>query len=179
MEREEALVKGLQRYSTGRPCLNGHLSERNTKSAQCLECVRTGPRVARWGRSGDPEKAKVRAREWRDRNPDKLRYVQWANNANMRDGPGRVSYADVLALHADQPNCRYCGAIAEELDHILPIPRSGSNWPWNLQFLCLDCNRRKKKRDPLEFEREEGFYGGSWILEFVPGSIRKSSLVCE
>jgi 5-methylcytosine-specific restriction endonuclease McrA len=177
MERDEALALGLRRYSTGRPCFNGHLSERNTKSGQCLACVRTGPRLKRWGHSGDPEKAKVRAYEWRERNPEKLKFIQWAYAVNKRDAPGRVSYADIMVMKTDE--CRYCRAPVEELDHILPTTRGGTNYPWNLQFLCQDCNRRKKKRHPLEFEAEEGFYGNSWILFFKPGIIRKSSLICE
>lgn len=183
MEREEALAKGLQRYSTGRPCLNGHFSERNAKSAQCLECVRTGPRVRRWGRSGDPEKAKVRAGEWRDRNPRKLKYVQWANAVNTRKTVGRVSYADLIAKMADQDGlCRYCRTELDDkaqLDHILPVVYRGTSWPWNLQFLCYDCHREKNWHFPLEFEYEKGFWGDSWIALFQPGSIRKSSMICE
>lgn len=172
MERAEALAKGLTRYSTGKPCLNGHLSERNTKSGNCLECKRLES-------FDDPDKAKIRAYKWRDRNPEKLKYIQWANNANMDKGPGRVSYADLMMIEAGQSGCRYCHAPIEELDHILPTKLGGTNWPWNIQFLCHDCNRRKAGRHPIEFEEEDGFSGGSWILNFEYKPILKSNLFCE
>jgi 5-methylcytosine-specific restriction endonuclease McrA len=40
MEREriEAKARGLARYTTGRPCGNGHLSERRTSNGQCIAC---------------------------------------------------------------------------------------------------------------------------------------------
>jgi 5-methylcytosine-specific restriction endonuclease McrA len=135
-----------------------------------------------WGKSGDPEKAKVRAYEWRDRNPEKLRFIQWANNSNMqKEVPGRASYRDLMAIMADQAGkCRYCQADAEEMDHILPTKSGGSNWPWNLQFLCFPCNRRKAKRHPLQFETDEGFIGGQWLFLLKPSKITRSSTkICE
>lgn len=40
MERNEAISVGQSRYFTGRPCKYGHLSERNTVTGACLECVK-------------------------------------------------------------------------------------------------------------------------------------------
>lgn len=36
--RQEAIKKGFIRYFTGNPCKYGHVSERNTKQAYCIEC---------------------------------------------------------------------------------------------------------------------------------------------
>lgn len=33
-----AMRAGLSHYYTGKPCLNGHLSDRHTTSGQCVEC---------------------------------------------------------------------------------------------------------------------------------------------
>ena len=124
-----------------------------------------------WGHNGDPEKAKVRAHEWRARNPEKLKLVQWANAVNMRGSIGRSSYADMAAIREDQHGkCKYCkvdlGEFGGETDHILPLKRGGTNWPWNIQFLCAKCNDRKAMRDPVEFEYSEGFYGEPWFQLF-------------
>jgi 5-methylcytosine-specific restriction protein A len=36
--------------------------------------------------------------------------------------------------------CAICGQPAEDLDHITPINRGGTDHPTNLQPLCADCN---------------------------------------
>lgn len=38
--RQEAIALGLDRYFTGKPCVNGHVSERNVKSRGCYACLR-------------------------------------------------------------------------------------------------------------------------------------------
>jgi hypothetical protein len=40
ISRRQALDRGLIRYFTGKPCKRGHLVERLTSSANCLECHR-------------------------------------------------------------------------------------------------------------------------------------------
>ena len=39
MERNEALKLLLNKYNTGRPCRNGHLSDRYTVSGSCIRCI--------------------------------------------------------------------------------------------------------------------------------------------
>lgn len=48
--RSEAITRGLARYFTGAPCRHGHISERNTKNRECIQCA-----LARSAR--DPRKA--------------------------------------------------------------------------------------------------------------------------
>lgn len=38
--REEAFRAGLNRFYTGRPCRNGHLSERYVSTQGCIACLR-------------------------------------------------------------------------------------------------------------------------------------------
>jgi hypothetical protein len=38
MKRREAAALGLERYTTGKTCVRGHMSERNTSTGQCREC---------------------------------------------------------------------------------------------------------------------------------------------
>jgi hypothetical protein len=38
MNRQEAIVAGLKRYATGKPCSHGHLCERWAASGDCVQC---------------------------------------------------------------------------------------------------------------------------------------------
>ena len=40
MDRKTALQKGLKTYNTGQKCKHGHLSDRYTKSGNCVACVK-------------------------------------------------------------------------------------------------------------------------------------------
>ena len=40
MTRKEAKAAGLTRYSTGKPCFAGHISERQVSDCRCTECAR-------------------------------------------------------------------------------------------------------------------------------------------
>lgn len=39
-KREEAMLAGHKRYFNGKPCKNGHIAERLTSCARCIECHR-------------------------------------------------------------------------------------------------------------------------------------------
>ena len=47
MERSEAIARSQRRYTTGRPCVNGHLAERDTLSGACVLCMRANTQRAR------------------------------------------------------------------------------------------------------------------------------------
>lgn len=42
------------------------------------------------------------------------------------------------------------------VDHINPLARGGSSWPYNLQCLCPSCNLRKSAKDPFDWAKENG-----------------------
>jgi 5-methylcytosine-specific restriction endonuclease McrA len=44
--------------------------------------------------------------------------------------------------------CWMCRGIWEEIDHVLPLARGGSNWPSNLRPACAKCNGRKWAHKP-------------------------------
>lgn len=51
-------------------------------------------------------------------------------------------------LFMQSPLCASCGErAAEELDHVVPLHRGGSNDASNLQGLCPECHRRKTATD--------------------------------
>lgn len=45
-----------------------------------------------------------------------------------------------------EPQCRNCGRVANEVDHIIPKRQRGSNDHSNLQSLCKPCHSRKTGR---------------------------------
>ena len=52
----------------------------------------------------------------------------------------------------------YCGRSLKDgchVDHIMPVALGGDNDLRNLQFLCPDCNFRKNKLHPEDWERQE------------------------
>lgn len=56
------------------------------------------------------------------------------------DRTWRVIRRNVLA---EEPTCRVCGERANEVDHMLPLNRGGTNERTNLQALCHSCHSRK------------------------------------
>lgn len=61
-------------------------------------------------------------------------------------------WPDVRAyvLRRDDHTCQTCGAPANEVDHIFPRRRGGSDFLENLQALCGTCNREKGARADLQ-----------------------------
>jgi 5-methylcytosine-specific restriction endonuclease McrA len=46
----------------------------------------------------------------------------------------------------DEWRCQYCGAAAENLDHVVPRSRGGSHTWDNVVAACRRCNSRKENR---------------------------------
>lgn len=84
-ERAEAMRNGLTRYYTGKPCPQGHLSERSTSNGNCMECAKARS-SKRWHANADENRRKSRQRyadnrealvqkaiDYRLQNPDKVK----------------------------------------------------------------------------------------------------------
>jgi 5-methylcytosine-specific restriction endonuclease McrA len=48
--------------------------------------------------------------------------------------------------------CKYCGGIANSIDHIIPISRGGKHSLANIQLICWHCNRAKNSFLPDEWD---------------------------
>lgn len=110
--RKEARESGLKRYFTGKPCPQGHLSERSTATADCIECNRSKNRV------GDCSLKRMQKRE-----------------RNLQDRYG-ISLTDYMSLLSVQDNrCAACRNLEKELlvdhDHDTGKVRG---------LLCQRCN---------------------------------------
>ncbi len=50
----------------------------------------------------------------------------------------------------DAWSCQYCGAAAENLDHVIPKSRGGMHTWDNVVAACRRCNAKKEDRTPAE-----------------------------
>ena len=81
----------------------------------------------------------------------------------------RVPYQTRVALNRgsvfarDGHRCQYCGAAAENIDHVIPRSRGGMHSWDNVVAACRSCNSRKEDRTP----HEAGF-----VLRTVPAQPR-------
>lgn len=68
ISRKEAIQLGLRTFFTGKPCKNGHVSERVVSTYRCVECKRS------W------------EQQWRKDNPDKDQAIRNREVRKNRDG---------------------------------------------------------------------------------------------
>jgi 5-methylcytosine-specific restriction endonuclease McrA len=68
----------------------------------------------------------------------------------------KVPYQARVALNRravfarDGHRCQYCGAAAENIDHVVPRSRGGTHTWENVVASCRSCNARKEDRTPHE-----------------------------
>ncbi len=74
ISRSDAIIAGLKKYFTGKPCKNGEQSERLTSNGQCLcfLCIENLNHRKRTRHALNKEKENARARKWKSDNPDRI-----------------------------------------------------------------------------------------------------------
>ena len=90
--RDQARILGLKKYFTGRPCKNGHLSERNTYNGACIACGRAA--TIKWYRD-DPEHQRIMDRKFKAKNREKLKIKarqRYHKDIERSRELGRLSY---------------------------------------------------------------------------------------
>jgi hypothetical protein len=163
----EALQQGAKTYFTGKPCKYGHVAERYTKGATCVECVKE---KARKRQQTQPEeyrkyqqryyqenKSHVNAqmRKYRENNREQhreyMRRYREENRAAYRESRRRYqarkmqaipAWADKDALYHVYANC----PEGMHVDHIFPLQSDwvcGLHVPENLQYLTPEDNMSK------------------------------------
>lgn len=95
--QKKAIESGSVSYFTGRPCVAGHVERRYTHSSICYACKRDQARrdyfnhTDRVKESNERsrfkhwEKAQQRAREWTEKNKDKVRAIKAAHRERHRE----------------------------------------------------------------------------------------------
>ena len=97
------------------------------------ELVHATERVFRAARVTVPEPSVVRL----------VRYVKVPHNY-------RVAVNRRTVFARDGSKCQYCGASAENLDHVIPRSKGGPHTWENVVAACRPCNTRKEDRLPHE-----------------------------
>ncbi len=103
----------------------------------------------------DHEKIKARVVAWRASHPVEWRAQALKRRALQRDAAGvRYTTAEHIRQRVRLYGglCYYCGALADSIDHRIPLTRGGSHWPANLMPVCKSCNSRKHNKTEREFK---------------------------
>ena len=161
MNRQEAIVAGVPRYFTGKPCVHGHVAERYVASKTCVEC---GNATANSAKAKNRQKYLFSSLAWGRKNPDRVAEYQRRQNAKnparrnlwtMNYKAAKAERMPVWLNDAEifEMECvyGYCSALRQvgldyHVDHIVPLRGqsvSGLHVPWNLQVLPGSENMSK------------------------------------
>ena len=71
----------------------------------------------------------------------------WSTSTrNTRNPPG-WERTRAFILRRDGNSCKYCGATATEVDHVIPLTRGGTHAVTNLVAACTTCNKQKNYKE--------------------------------
>jgi len=136
---------------------------------RCTKCHRLLPlsEFYKDGAAKDGRKSRCRICVGSDLN--KRRGLYYTVNKLIADGEYNGAQWDaIVAYYAPDGRCPVCQKKCElTLDHVIPIRQGGSNWPDNLQPLCLSCNSEKHDKI-IDYRPDGGSFACS--LRDVPDS---------
>lgn len=169
IKRKDAMLAGLTKYFTGKPCKHGHIEQRSVLDGTCAECARL--KTARHYKQ-DPIKMLETHKRWRTRNADYREKNKDRINANSRryNEKNRPLYAQhrakrragsanavpvwfckldeimIAAAHREAKEKTICTGTPWEVDHIVPLTGKlvcGLHIAANIQVITRNENRRK------------------------------------
>jgi 5-methylcytosine-specific restriction endonuclease McrA len=172
ISRKDAAVAGFTRYFTGRPCKRGHIAERFVSTKTCCECntVRNASEnLVSFRReyyakqySLNREAILERGKRYNSTEMGRASIVVRTSRrrASQINAEGVCTPEEAMTIRkAQKDRCAYCASKLNgkgSLDHIVALSKGGSNWPFNLQWLCRSCNSRKHTKDPIDFAQQIG-----------------------
>lgn len=148
--RAEALAAGLDRYFSGEPCRQGHVSPRN-KHGSCLECSR----LRQGQRRAIPEGAEAHreaSRKWRSTEAGKAVTAQYSRATSSTRRMAWRGREKAIPKWADRQSIYEfleSRPLGYHLDHILPLRGEsvcGLHVLENLQFIPAAANMAKSNR---------------------------------
>lgn len=92
--------------------------------------------------------------EWRRNNKVLIAAIAARRKAGQVGAVG-VATAEQIQARIDfyGGRCWICHKPWEQLDHVIPWARGGSNWLANIRPACASCNARKSWRSPHDLAR--------------------------
>jgi hypothetical protein len=129
MKRAEAKAQGLKFYNTGKPCKHGHLSDRYTSTAICLECVKLAgvdryknnreAQLASWHKwlENNRDLHNARVKRWQEANKDKTREDA---KAWVKANPDKVKAKALryIKKHPDMYTARAVASVARRAKRV-------------------------------------------------------------
>ncbi len=172
ISRAEALSRGLIRFFTGRPCIRGHLSERNVVNRSCIACEVEGHRARRsrdveahlqrhrqahrrWyatHRLMECERSRNDKQRIRNEHPELAREQdrlhRHRRRASKLSSASAFTIDDWRSLRAASTRCHWCKKPFTRMrrathDHVVPLSKGGGNTLENSCCACVTCNSRK------------------------------------
>jgi hypothetical protein len=103
--RALAISMGNSRYFTGKPCLNGHVSERMVSTKTCVDCKnsREKHRKQRVFSPSQIERKNELARQARLKNPEKFKEISRQNYHLHKEKRNKKSYEYVANRRKNEP----------------------------------------------------------------------------
>jgi hypothetical protein len=147
ISRDEARDQGLTHYFTGEPCNRGHVSDRMVSNWRCIRCLK----IARNEYIANRRRTKPGSYAESDRKANE-RYrnskAHW--RSYRRAGQATPVWADREVIEKVYLDCPPDMTV----DHIVAFKGrtvegyrvSGLNVPWNLQYMSMVENNRKRTR---------------------------------
>ena len=91
-----------------------------------------------------------------DQEKRRLVYLRRAERERQAPGLTRVERVHLLAKWLRQGRaCSYCPALAEGIDHVMPLALGGTNYEGNLTPACGACNSRKNDSLLIEWRHKK------------------------
>ena len=155
---KDAKAQGLPRYFTGTPCKRGHISERYTKTGNCIQCDNERCNISY--HTSEAHRGYVRhyGKQWAKNNPEKVRahMQQWSRRNhkkrladNMKRHAAKLQrtprWAEMKTIEEFYKNC----PDGWHVDHVVPLQGrtvSGLHVLNNLQYLPAQENLSKGNR---------------------------------
>jgi 5-methylcytosine-specific restriction endonuclease McrA len=98
--------------------------------------------ASRLYRANNPEKVSDIKKAQAIRDPESARNRSARRRARIANNGGFQVTTKEIARLLREP-CAYCGAVAQHIDHVVPIARGGAHSIGNLVGACSSCNLRK------------------------------------
>lgn len=110
--------------------------------------------------SNNREKVRETRKIYYKKNKEVCLSLNRSNRAKRMKAEGTHNKSDIINIFNMQKGlCAYCKISIKEkyhVDHITSLAKGGTNWPKNLQLLCVPCNMHKHDKDPIDFAKSLG-----------------------